>query len=111
MNKPLSGKTAIITGASSGIGRATALTLVRAGAAVAIQARRKDRLDDLASEILSQGGKALAVPGDAGIQADIDLLLADSTVQANPPSAPLPRRCAVKSVHTGCAFPRSCPVS
>lgn len=75
MNRLLSGKTAIITGASSGIGRATALLLAQAGAAVVIQARRKDRLDALASEIASQGGKALAVAGDASSQADIDLLL------------------------------------
>jgi len=71
----LSGKTAIITGASSGIGRATALTLAQAGAAVVIQARRKDRLNDLASEISGLGGKALTVVGDASIREDIDLLL------------------------------------
>ncbi len=75
MNKLFSGKTAIITGASSGIGRAAALTLARSGAAVVIQARRKDRLDELASEIIANGGKALSVVGDAGVQADIDALL------------------------------------
>jgi NADP-dependent 3-hydroxy acid dehydrogenase YdfG len=74
-NQLLSGKTAIVTGASSGIGRATALTLVQSGAAVVIHARRKDRLEKLALEISGQGGKALAVAGDAGIPADIDLLL------------------------------------
>lgn len=74
MNKPLSGKTAIVTGSSSGIGRATALTLAEAGAAVVIHARRKDRLNEVASEIAAQGGTALAVAGDAGNQADIDLL-------------------------------------
>ncbi len=74
-NRLLSDKTAVITGASSGIGRATALTLAQAGAAVVIQARRKDRLDELALEIGRHGGKALAVVGDASIQADIDLLL------------------------------------
>ena len=74
-NQLLSDKTVIITGASSGIGRATALTLAQAGAAVVIQARRKDRLDQLASEISDRGGKALAVAGDASIQADIDRLL------------------------------------
>jgi len=75
MNKLFSGKTAIITGASSGIGRAAALTLARSGAAVVIQARRKERLDDLSSEIIANGGKALSVTGDAGVQADIDALL------------------------------------
>jgi NADP-dependent 3-hydroxy acid dehydrogenase YdfG len=74
MGKLLSGKTAIITGASSGIGRATALTLAQAGAAVVVQARRKDLLDQLASEIAKHGGEALAVAGDASVQTDIDLL-------------------------------------
>jgi NADP-dependent 3-hydroxy acid dehydrogenase YdfG len=73
--RSLAGKTAIITGASSGIGYATAVTLARAGAAVAIHGRRKERLDKLAAEIAAQGGKALAVAGDAGIPGDIDLLL------------------------------------
>ena len=64
MDKPLAGKTAIVTGASAGIGRATALTLVRSGAAVVISARRKERLDELAAEIAGLGGKALVVAGD-----------------------------------------------
>lgn len=72
---PLSGKTAIVTGASSGIGEATALALAKAGAAVVVQARRKERLDRLVAAIESQGGKALAVAGDAGVEGDIDDLL------------------------------------
>ncbi len=75
MNKPLSGKTAIVTGSSSGLGNATAFTLAQAGAAVVIHARREDRLDALASRIAALGGKALVVAGDASIQADIDLLM------------------------------------
>jgi NADP-dependent 3-hydroxy acid dehydrogenase YdfG len=75
MGKSLIGKTAIVTGASSGIGRATALSLAQAGAAVVICARRKNRLDELAAEIDAQGGKSLAVAGDAGAPADIDRLL------------------------------------
>ena len=74
-NKLLSGKTAIVTGASSGIGRATALTLAQAGAAVVIHARRKDRLNKLSADIQAQGGKALAVAGDASSSSDIDKLL------------------------------------
>jgi NADP-dependent 3-hydroxy acid dehydrogenase YdfG len=74
-NKPLSGKTAIVTGASSGIGWATALTLAQAGAAVVIQARRKDRLTKLAADIQAQGGKAFTAAGDASIGSDIDALL------------------------------------
>ena len=75
MSKTLSGKTAIVTGASSGIGRAVALTLAREGAAVVINARRKERLDELAAEIAQFGGKVLAVAGDAGQSVDIDALL------------------------------------
>jgi len=75
MKKHPAQKTAIITGASSGIGRATALALAKAGEAVVIFARRKERLDELAAEIAALGGKALAVAGDAGNCADIDLLL------------------------------------
>ena len=75
MDKYLSGKTAIVTGSSSGIGKATASTLARAGAAVVIHARRKERLNELASEISARSGKVLVVAGDAGVQADIDLLL------------------------------------
>jgi NADP-dependent 3-hydroxy acid dehydrogenase YdfG len=75
MNQLLVGKTAIVTGASSGIGRATALNLAQAGAAVVLHARRKDRLGEVASEIAARGGKALAVAGDAGVSADLDQLL------------------------------------
>jgi NADP-dependent 3-hydroxy acid dehydrogenase YdfG len=82
MENHLAQKTAIITGASSGIGRATALALAKAGASVVIYARRKDRLDELALEIAALGGKALVVAGDASNQSEIDLLL-DSTLAWN----------------------------
>jgi NADP-dependent 3-hydroxy acid dehydrogenase YdfG len=60
----LSGTVALVTGASSGIGEATALTLAQHGAAVAIAARRKDRLDDLAGRIEAAGGRALVLEAD-----------------------------------------------
>jgi NAD(P)-dependent dehydrogenase (short-subunit alcohol dehydrogenase family) len=60
----LDGKVAAITGASSGIGEATALALVAEGASVALAARRKDRIDDLATRIEDDGGKALAIETD-----------------------------------------------
>src|SRR5436305_6331166 len=60
----LDGKVAAITGASSGIGEATAMALSGAGATVAIGARREDRLSSLAERIEGDGGQALAVPVD-----------------------------------------------
>ncbi|MDE8651197.1 SDR family oxidoreductase [Novosphingobium album (ex Liu et al. 2023)] len=60
----LSGKVALVTGASSGIGEATALALAGHGATVAILARRRERLDALAARIEAAGGEALALPGD-----------------------------------------------
>jgi NADP-dependent 3-hydroxy acid dehydrogenase YdfG len=72
---PLSGKTTIVTGASSGIGRSTAIALAGDGAAVVVSARRKDRLKTLVGQIVAQGGKALAIAADASVTADIDRLL------------------------------------
>jgi NADP-dependent 3-hydroxy acid dehydrogenase YdfG len=55
-----------ITGASSGIGEATAVACARAGAAVSVAARRRDRLDELVKRIEAEGGRALAVTADVG---------------------------------------------
>ncbi|HMP56085.1 MAG TPA: SDR family NAD(P)-dependent oxidoreductase, partial [Novosphingobium sp.] len=68
MTKPLAGRVALVTGASSGIGEATALSLAKAGAAVAISARRADRLAGLVSRIEAAGGTALALAGDMTVE-------------------------------------------
>ncbi len=68
----LAGKIVAITGASAGIGRATASLAAREGAAIALFARRQDRLEALAHEIQIQGGTALSVPGDVTRAEDID---------------------------------------
>jgi NADP-dependent 3-hydroxy acid dehydrogenase YdfG len=66
MNSDLSGQVIAITGASSGIGEATALACARAGGAVALAARRGDRIQELAERITQDGGRAIAVPTDVG---------------------------------------------
>ncbi len=60
----LTGKVALVTGASSGIGAATALALAHEGAAVALIARRRDRLEALAQSIVAAGGRAEVVALD-----------------------------------------------
>jgi NADP-dependent 3-hydroxy acid dehydrogenase YdfG len=65
----LDGKVVAITGASSGIGEATAVALAAEGAAVALGARREDRLKDLAQRIEADGGRALAVEVDVADEA------------------------------------------
>ncbi|HWC87362.1 MAG TPA: SDR family NAD(P)-dependent oxidoreductase [Solirubrobacteraceae bacterium] len=65
----LEGTVALVTGASSGIGEATALDLARRGSAVALVARRAERLEALASRIGDEGGKALVIEADITEQA------------------------------------------
>lgn len=72
----LTGKIALVTGASSGIGRASAIALANQGAKVAVAARRMDKLVSLAAEIKSRGKDALAITMDVTKKADIDAAVA-----------------------------------
>ena len=63
MSSPtLHGQVAVVTGASSGLGRAAALALARAGVQVVLAARTQATLDGVAQECSQSGGRALAVP-------------------------------------------------
>ncbi|MBY5346562.1 SDR family oxidoreductase [Rhizobium leguminosarum] len=68
-DKRLSGRVALIAGASSGIGAATALALVEEGASVAIAARRMPRLEALAERIRERGGEVLPIEADVSDEA------------------------------------------
>jgi hypothetical protein len=68
-------RVAIVTGASSGIGRATALALAKEGACVALAARREEALLELSKEIERSGGKALALPTDVTQRDQVDKMV------------------------------------
>jgi len=67
----LKGKAALVTGASQGIGRATARALAEAGATIAAAARNTEKLESLVAEISAAGGEALAVPMDVADAAQV----------------------------------------
>jgi len=76
----MSNRVIAITGASSGIGYATAVRMARDGASVAMCARRKDRLDAAASEIERAGGSAMPIVGDVTREEDMTMLV-DRTIE------------------------------
>lgn len=80
MIRKLIGTTAVITGATSGIGRETALEFARAGVNVVVAGRREERLQQLVGEIESTGGHALGVVTDVAEQAQVEHLI-DSAVK------------------------------
>lgn len=77
----LSGRVALITGASAGIGEAGALALAAEGATVAVAARRRDRLEALVKRIEAAGGKALVQAGDVAVAEDATRMVADTIRQ------------------------------
>lgn len=77
--KTLEGKVALVTGASSGIGRATAIELARRGAKVIASARRNSELISLVDEIKSEGFEATAVVADINVEQDV-IALVETTV-------------------------------
>jgi 3-oxoacyl-[acyl-carrier protein] reductase len=82
MDLGIEGKAAIVTGASRGIGRATARKLLEAGARVAICARTKDALEQTRGELQADtGGEVVAVVADSSIEADIERLVAEAAAR------------------------------
>ncbi|WP_338446061.1 glucose 1-dehydrogenase [Pelagerythrobacter marensis] len=78
--RTLDRKVAVVTGASSGIGRATAIELARRGAAVVVSARRADKIDALADSLATEGHDVLSVPADVVQASDIEHLI-EATVE------------------------------
>jgi short-subunit dehydrogenase len=76
--QPLQGKTAVITGASAGIGAETARSLASEGANLVLAARSETRLTDLASELQEMGVEAVAVPTDIRDDDAVDALMTSS---------------------------------
>jgi NAD(P)-dependent dehydrogenase (short-subunit alcohol dehydrogenase family) len=74
---PMSGRVAVVTGASSGIGAATALELARRGAKVVASARRRPEIESLVAQIKSEGLEATAIVADVNVEQEvIDLVSA-----------------------------------
>jgi len=75
MAKDLRGRVAIITGASSGIGRELALAFAREGTRLVLAARREEKLREVAKAVSAMEGEALVVPTDVGVQAQVEHMI------------------------------------
>jgi len=69
--KPLTGRTALVTGASKGLGKAMAVALAEAGAGVALVSRDTGKLDEVATEIANGGGRAIVFPADVADETQV----------------------------------------
>lgn len=83
---PLADRTALVTGAGRGIGRAIALAFAEAGADVAVTARSRDEIDAVADEIRQRGRQAIAVCCDVADSVDVDTLVATVTRELGTPT-------------------------
>ena len=99
MTKPLASRIALVTGASRGIGYATARALARAGAHIVAIARTQGGLEELDDEIRKDGGSATLVPlnlpdfdGIARLGAALHERMASSTSSSAMPASPAPHR-------------------
>ena len=80
MDLQLTGKVALVTAASKGLGQATAVALAREGAKVAISAR-SELIEETAAQVRAVGGEVLAIRGDVTVQADVDRMIADTIAE------------------------------
>ncbi len=78
MNQELTGKVALVTGATSGIGRATALRFAEAGARLALVGRNREALTDVANEIKNGDGQSLAISADVTVEHDAARVVAET---------------------------------
>lgn len=78
MTRRFDGQVALITGASSGIGRTVAVAFAREGAKVVVTGRRASMLDETLAEVKAVGGEGLAVAGDVSSSADVQAMVADT---------------------------------